>query len=158
MIKELSKKQVNKNMKNFNDWNQQKQKVHEDEQRLYFYEQEIWFCKMGVNIGFEQDGKGEDFRRPIVVIKKFNKEVFLGVPLTAQIKKGKYYFPMLKFNKKDNFAIISQLRLVDSKRLIRRLHKMKINEFLELKKAIVNLIIDNDDFQFYAPDYSGAGP
>ena len=145
-------------MKNFSNWNRQKQKIHEDEQRLYFYKQEIWFCKMGVNIGFEQDGKGEDFRRPVVVIKKFNKEVFLGVPLTAQIKKGKYYFPMLKFNKKDNFAILSQLRLIDSKRLIRRLHKMDAHEFLKLKKAIVNLIIDNDDFQFYAPDCSGAGP
>ena len=131
-------------MKNFNDWNRQKTEIHGNEKPIYFHEREIWFIKLGVNIGYEQDGKGEDFRRPVVVIKKFNKTLFLGVPLTTQEKNGKFYLPITKFNKHNNNAILSQIRLFDSKRLIKKLYKMSKEEHDILKKAIAHLIERND--------------
>ena len=37
---------------------------------------EIWMCALGKNIGREQNGGGESFSRPMLVIKKFNNEIF----------------------------------------------------------------------------------
>ena len=53
-----------------------------------FHEREVWWCSLGANIGFEQDGGGEDFERPVVILKKFNLDACLIVPLTARPKKG----------------------------------------------------------------------
>ena len=39
---------------------------------------------MGVNIGFEQDGTGSNFDRPVLILKGFNKESFFGVALTGK--------------------------------------------------------------------------
>lgn len=39
----------------------------------------------------ETDGKHHSFERPVVVIYKFNKEMFWGIPLTSKEHIGKYY-------------------------------------------------------------------
>ena len=52
--------------------------------------------RMGLNIGYEQDGKGEDFLRPVLILKKFNKRVFLGIPLT-KIKKDSHFYHNFEF-------------------------------------------------------------
>jgi len=33
----------------------------------------IWRCSLGVNLGVEADGKEEHFRRPVLILKAFNK-------------------------------------------------------------------------------------
>lgn len=35
-----------------------------------FNEREVWWCAIGVNVGYEIDGKGKDFARPVLVLKK----------------------------------------------------------------------------------------
>ena len=75
----------------FNNWNAQKQNSHFEKQRPFFHEQEIWFCALGANIGFEQDGRGERFLRPVLILKKFNNEICWALPMTKNIKEGKYY-------------------------------------------------------------------
>lgn len=77
--------------KDFDEWNIQKKKIDNFENKKTFHEREIWFIKIGENIGFEQNGKGREFLRPIIVYKKFSKNVFLGIPLTRADKKGKFY-------------------------------------------------------------------
>ena len=72
----------------FNNWNEKKQKAHNDKQRPFFHEQEVWFCSLGANIGFEQDGRGDDFLRPVLVLKKFNNEIFWALPMTKNAKKA----------------------------------------------------------------------
>ena len=49
--------------KNFDKWNELKKKLHISEKAkdFYFREREIWWCSLGVNIGFEQDGKNDLF-------------------------------------------------------------------------------------------------
>ena len=123
-------------MKQFDDWNRQKQGIHDSEQHVFFHEREIWFCKLGVNVGFEQDGKGKDFLRPIIIIRKINNKVFYGVPLTSIEKEGKYYFKISDFNNRKNWAILTQMKLYDSKRLEYKIGVLNKIEFEELKKAI----------------------
>lgn len=57
--------------KEFIKWNSEKVLVHTDKVRPFFHEREVWWCSLGINVGFEQDGSGKDFLRPIVIIKKF---------------------------------------------------------------------------------------
>lgn len=100
----------------YSAWFEIKNYVNNKKQRSYFHEREIWFCYLGKNIGFEQNGIGRNYLRPIVILKKFNSRVCLIVPLTKKIKVNKYYF-IFYFTRFKSNAIMSQIRLVDSRRL-----------------------------------------
>ena len=43
------------------------------------------------NIGNEQDGKGPEHSRPVLIVKRFNKHLLWAVPLTSKHKEGKFY-------------------------------------------------------------------
>ena len=43
--------------KDFDSWNDKKKYSHEEKQRSFFKDGEVWFASLGVNIGYEQDGK-----------------------------------------------------------------------------------------------------
>lgn len=99
----------------------------------------MWFCTLGENIGFEQDGSGGKFLRPAVILKKFNNEVVWILPLTRNPKAGKYYFSVL-LNGKASTIILSQIRLIDTKRLQYKIGMVNENEFGKLKEALVALL------------------
>ena len=121
--------------KDFNKWHIEKSNLHENKVRAFFHEREVWFASVGLNIGFEQDGRGDEFLRPIIILKKFNNEVLWCIPLTKNQKKGKYYF---SFKLGDNIstAILSQIRLLDAKRLEYKLGDMSEKDFANLKKSV----------------------
>ena len=125
--------------KNFNSWNQEKSNLHENKIRAFFHEREIWFSSIGVNIGFEQDGRGEKFLRPVIILKKFNNEVFWCIPLTKNQKKGRYYFTF-PFENKNSTAILSQIRLIDSKRLQYKIGDINYENFNEIKEKLRQLL------------------
>src|SRR3989338_5505251 len=115
-------------MKDFTNWHKIKRKIEQKENRIYFQIWDIFFCSIGENVGFEQDGRGEEFLRPIIVVKKFNNEVFLGTPLTHTNKKGK------------SVAIISQIRLFDAKRMKYKIGMINKPDFVVLKEKIRQLL------------------
>ncbi len=80
--------------KNFRLWTAKKEVLNDTKGTALFHEREVWWCALGANIGFEQDGGQEDFERPVVILKKFNLDACLIVPLTGRPKEGKYYFPV----------------------------------------------------------------
>ena len=125
--------------KNFLNWHCLKKKIHESPKSLYFHEREIWFCSLGLNVGYEQDGWHNNFERPVLILKKFNQRIFLAIPLTSKNKKGKYYYQFTYKNKKYS-AILSQLRLLDSKRLSRKIRVLPKLDFEIIKKGIKKLI------------------
>ena len=127
--------------KDFKKWHGQKQEVENERPRVFFDAREIWSCYLGENIGFEQDGRGREFLRPVVVVKKFNNEVMWAIPLTRTKKRGKYYFSFSFDNEPDiSTAILSQVRLVDAKRLKYKMGVIKISDFESLKSKIRQLI------------------
>ncbi len=126
--------------KEYNEWNKKKKTLNERENidTIFFREKEVWWTALGVNIGFEQDGKGAEFRRPVLILKKFNKYVVLVVPLTTKIKKdNKYYMSCSMVH--DNIprmAIVSQVRLIDTRRFIDKIGVVEENSFIAIKNAI----------------------
>lgn len=125
--------------KDFDRWNIQKKITDNTENKNTFHEREIWFIKVGENVGFEQNGKGEEFLRPVIVYKKFSKNVFLGIPLTKSIKEGKFYSSFDFQGKKSN-AILSQIRLFDSKRLKYKIGKMSVGDYGRVKEKLIELM------------------
>ena len=125
--------------KDFQAWHNKKKQIQERTDCIFFHEREIWFCHLGVNVGFEQDGKGENFGRPVVVFRKFNNEVFWGVPLTTREKGGKFYFPIDLGDGIPRKAILSQLRLIDAKRLYQKVVTIDTGTHKKLEEAIVAL-------------------
>lgn len=125
--------------KDFSQWHKNKEFLHNEKKRPFFHEGEVWFCIFGANIGFEQDGRGELFLRPAIIIKKFNQETFWGLPLTKHQKSGKYYYSF-ELNGAISTAILSQIRLVDGKRLNYKIGNIPKEDFIEIKKRLAQLL------------------
>ncbi len=126
--------------KDYKLWSGKKTKIENaDTSRVFFFDHEVWWCSVGENVGYEEDGKGENFARPVLVFKKFNKEIFWALPLSTKIKSGKFYSPIYLPDKLERVAIISQLRLTDAKRLIDRIGIISPENYLDIQKAVINL-------------------
>ena len=126
-------------IKDFDNWNRQKKSTNERQIRAPFREGDIWWCSLGANVGDEQDGKGRFFSRPILVFKKFNKSIFLGIPLSTIIKDNRFYH-QLHFKGTDQCVVLSQLRLLDAKRLENRMGDLPSHEFEKVKEKLKQLI------------------
>ena len=127
----------------YNNWNEIKITIENENIIVGFKERDIFYMNMGKNIGFEQDGKGENFVRPVVIIKGFNKNMFFGIPLSTKIKEGKFYYKFL-FQKKDklveNIALLSQMRLFSTKRLLNKIGVISKEDFIKMKNEFKSLI------------------
>jgi mRNA interferase MazF len=116
-----------------------KDSIDNNQVRLFFHERGIWFCTLGKNIGYEQNGNGKQFLRPVIILKRFNDKVCLIIPLTTTLKKGIHYYSF-KFKDNSSVAILSQIRLIDSKRLVYRTGNISKDDFKELKEKLRKLI------------------
>ena len=127
----------------YDKWNNIKKEINKETKYRNFKEREIFYIKMGENIGFEQNGKGEEFVRPVIVLKKFNKDIFFGIPLSSKIKDGVFYhkFEFVKYNNISvNIALLSQLKLYSSKRLLNKIGMINKDDFLSIKSKLKRLI------------------
>lgn len=125
---------------NFLSWIKQKIKIdRKSEIQFYFHEREIWWASIGCNVGYEQNGKHADFERPVLVVKKFNQHVLWAIPLTSKTKRGKYYM-QTKYEGATYNYILSQLRLISSKRLSRKIRMVPKNEFTEVRQRLKSFI------------------
>ena len=122
------------------DWHKLKATIHKEKQRPHFHEREIWFCSLGANVGYEQDGRGDNYLRPVVILRKFNNEVCIVVPLTKNQKMGIHYFNFMYHEAIISTAILSQVRLVDAKRLDYKSGNISVVDFQLLKQKLNQLI------------------
>jgi mRNA interferase MazF len=124
--------------KQFDAWNQLKTILHNSDKELYFKERDIFWASIGINIGYEQDGKGEIFSRPVLVVKKYSRNLFLGIPLSTQIKQGSFF--TFELNGNDSNALLVQARIYDVKRLENKIGKISAEEFKRLKIKLKELL------------------
>ncbi len=127
-------------MKNFKNWHNLKTEIDHNKPRPpFFYEREIWFCTLGLNIGHEQDGTGKDSLRPIIIMKKLSNDMCLAIPLTTKDKNHIYSF---KFNFKNirNVALIDQMRVIDTKRLAYKHGTLNQADFSSIKEKTKQMI------------------
>ena len=127
--------------KDFDGWNEDKKKTDASEEYLpLYYEREVRWCRLGVNIGFEQDGTGRGYSRPVVILRGFSRRVCLVIPLTTSMKKNKYHFALGKIEDMEASAIISQLRLIDTCRLDQHIGVVDKETFKGMRKAVKDML------------------
>ena len=126
----------------YDKWNIQKKKLDLKKNTKTIKERDVFFLSLGKNVGSEQSGKGDNFVRPVLIYKKFNNSVFLGIPLSTTQNRGKYYFEFKFQQNKSSVAILSQIKLFDSKRLDRKIGKISLENFIQLKKQLIGVLDD----------------
>ncbi len=127
--------------KDFDGWNREKKKLNDSVRRPFFKEREIWWCAAGLNVGFEQDGSGRNYSRPIVVVKGFNKSMFFGVFLTGKRKESRYHMYLGNISGRDSTVVLSQPRLIDTRRLVRKMAMLDEGIFDVLKARLRHVLL-----------------
>lgn len=127
-----------KMLKDFTEWHGVKTEIqHRNPPPIR--EREIWWCHLGLNIRHEADGKGEAMRRPVLILRKFNADCFIGIPLTTVVKENPYYF-RFHFHGRVQCAMISQLRMMDASRLTSLMGQMKMYPFEALREKVKDML------------------
>lgn len=124
-------------IKGFENWHKVKPKIDSKENRTIFFEREIWWCNLGVNIGYEQDGKGSQFARPVLILKKYNSKLLLAVPLSSKIKENNPHYLKFSLNQKEQSVLLHQVKTIDSKRLLSKMFRISEAKFNEIKEIVI---------------------
>jgi len=129
----------------FDKWNNVKKATQQNKRKLGIKPREIFWVKIGQNIGSEEYGKDEDFTRPVIIIRKLTHDLFIGVPITSSIKNNDYFHKFNYTNKTrgnvENTAMILQLRTFSIKRVLSKIGKINqedFNKIVEKSQRLIN--------------------
>lgn len=125
--------------KDFDKWNTQKKRLHNSSRGPFVAEREIWWCSLGMNIGREQDGHGDDFERPIVIVKTLSPDTFIGLPLSTKKRLEKFQ-SLVTHGDIQGFALLDQIRVFDTKRLRRKIGMLSQDEFVVIKSKLTEIL------------------
>ena len=130
------------NKKDFKGWIKIKEKIHHKKSLRTIREGEIWWCRVGENVGSEICGKGKDFLRPVLIINKLSKYNFIGVPLTSREHKGNWYVPFV-FRDKKEYAVVAQVENISVYRLHHRMGQVWKDDLEKVIDGLVKLLLKN---------------
>lgn len=120
--------------KNFDGWNKIKKNIENSSNKIHLFieTREVWMMSLGLNIGCEQNGSGENFSRPGLIIKKFNRNMFWVLPLSTKQKSFDFYYNFKDPSGRDVSVILAQIKLCSVKRLRRKLYEIGSKDFEEI--------------------------
>jgi len=125
--------------KDFDSWNELKKKVELDNKEIYIKEWEIWWSTLWLNIKSESCWKWPEFRRPILIVKKFSHTTCFVIPLSTKIKTGTWFagyeIDWIKYT-----ALLYQMKMIHTNRLTKFERKLERITFLEIKKKLRYLL------------------
>ena len=125
--------------KDFDTWNIKKKKLDIKKGNPIFREGDIWWSYYGVNVGGEAYGKGEHFRRPVIILKKVSENSCIVVPTTTKEKNGENFFLFVE-NEEERRAMLYQVKFISAKRLYVHKSTMHKDDFLKLKESLAKLL------------------
>lgn len=126
--------------KDFDKWIVKKKYLHN--RNVFpplFKERDIWWVSIGINVGYEEDGKHDKYIRPVLVLRKFNRELFLGIPMSTKLKENPYY-KTVTVNNQLVSVLISQVRVFSAKRIQDKLAELDKGDFQRIKNEVINMI------------------
>ena len=119
-------------MKDFNDWNTKKIKIDGFTDFQHPKEKEIWWCRVGVNIGTEVYGKGTEYTRPVLVINSEGAENCICIPLSSKVKNAKYSCIVKTGDDKLHTVMMYQIRSIDKRRLKEKVYTLSDEEYAKV--------------------------
>ncbi len=133
----------------FDEWNNEKKKIHtQDQPKFYIKPRQIWFTKMGENIGSEQNGKKE-FSRPVLVLKKVGS-LFFTVALTTKAKPNNSFYRKITNliltdghwgHQNASWIILSQVKVMDKRRFLEKVGTVGLEEFKDIKEKLTAVLL-----------------
>lgn len=130
-------------IKNFLEWFKLKPKLDQNNLKPRFVkEAEIWWCKIGENIGTEISGKGEKFTIPCIIYKKLSSYSFVVIPCSTQIKDGDWFVKLIQ-KKKEMVACLHQIKMIDYRRLDNKVGTLDDTDFAKVVVGFENLYNKN---------------
>ncbi len=121
------------------NWHNIKKTLEINDNIPLFRQNEIWWCHVGQNLGSEIYGKGEDYSRPVYILKKINKTKFIGIPMSTKLSDDNRFYP-LKINKRDGGLCFNEIRSFSAKRLRQKIYKLSDNEHQKIINAFKNYL------------------
>jgi mRNA-degrading endonuclease toxin of MazEF toxin-antitoxin module len=126
-------------LQDYEYWNKRKLEFESRKETPKFSEGEVWRCGLGRNIGNEIDGKSHLCWRPVLILRKFGKDLFLGIPLSTQKRRGPF-IETVTIRDVNRIAILSQMRSLDARRLMQKMDKVSDEEFAKIQYAVQKMI------------------
>ncbi len=124
----------------FAEWAKLKPQIHFSERSIFPQKREVWWAHVGQNIGVEINGKSGAFGRPVLVVRVFNKNFVLIVPVSSKEKIGQYYYPFVNHAGERNVVVLSQIKSISTKRLIRKVGEVKGDDFMGIIARLREMI------------------
>lgn len=123
-------------MENYDRWNSVKKNTEKSNIKLGIRPIDIFWAKIGQNIGSEEYGKNKNFSRPVIVIRKLTSDLFIGIPIISTIKDNDY-FHSFEYNNRvngivKNSAMILQVRTYSIKRLMNKAGVINKDDFIKI--------------------------
>lgn len=126
--------------KDFDNWNSLKKKINNLNKDLFFKEREVWWLRLGVNVGHELDGKGCEYARPFLILKKTGKYTFLALPFTRS-KKNRKEHVVVDFKGTRSTIVLSGIRVFDYRRLMKKMGRINSDTFHRIEKEFIQYIL-----------------
>ncbi len=126
------------NINIYDEWNEKKKAIKDMD--ILVRERDIWWCKIGKNIGQEQDGVGDNFSRPVLILKKLDSKTCIILPLTTQKNSGSWFYELNNINNKKNWIMLNQIRLISINRFYYYIGYINIGDFAKIKKQLISLL------------------
>ncbi len=122
-------------MESFLQWIKVKALLHFSQNALpHLSPREFWWAALGRNIGSEINGKNTDFTRPVLIMKKLSRSLFLVIPATTQAHSGTWYVPIF-YNNRKQYLCLHQMRVVDIRRFTYRIGQISPIQFKKVKEG-----------------------
>ena len=129
--------------KDFDRWNIHKKRINSNKNNTLYHQRDIWWCSLGINVGFEEDGKGHKALRPVLIVHGFSRELCWAIPLTTSRKQNLYYISVGVINGKEQSVILSQMKPVDTRRLLYKISYLEDEIcFLKIKQVVKDILDD----------------
>lgn len=104
--------------KDFDEWNNIKKQV-DTRERVKAHARDIWWVSLGLNIGSEQDGKGDTYERPVIIVKKLSPNMYYVLPLSTKCKNVTMHIEFPHDTVK-GYVLLDQMKALDVKRFMRK--------------------------------------
>lgn len=122
-------------IKDYQSWSFVKSKLDKKDKSIFIRSGEIRWVSLGVNVGNEIDGKGNDFARPCLILHVIGNRLCLVVPVTSKIKNRSGYMEIDR-NGKSETVCLDQIRVVSPKRVLSRIGKLSTDKTSKVKEEI----------------------
>jgi mRNA-degrading endonuclease toxin of MazEF toxin-antitoxin module len=132
--------------KDFDGWHEEKKLIeagtpsHGGATGHHYKAREVWWCSLGTNVGEEHDGTGDNYDRPVLVLMGFTINSCLIVPLTTSLRDHRLRPSVGIVGGKAARALLSQIRVIDRKRLIKKIQYLDQTIFDATIKAVKDML------------------